>query len=218
MGAILGLHKPKVAALVVGLLILGAATTGGIALAGGFSAQPAPSPQPATATLPQELSTHFAALSDAPTADVSTFASADAESKSRIEASAGGTIASQYGLSASLAREVTYGKTHVWLIPGATGISLDDLETGTGAGGPIAHALAGTLITDVGGNENGITGGGTVYGIAPNGNSKVVVHDADGSTEDVPVEHNVYVITRPGSVSVEVADGAGKVQTVAVPG
>jgi hypothetical protein len=217
VGTILDLSKPKSTAVVVGLLLLVAAATGGIALAGGFSAQPAPSPEPATTTLPQALSANFAALSDAPSAGVTTLASADDESKGRIEATAEGGISSQFGLSANLAREVTYGKGHVWLIPGATGIFLDDLETGSGEGGPIADAVEGGIFTDVGGYEHGAKGSGTVYGIAPNGNSHVVVHDADGGTETVPVEHNVYIITHPGAVSVEVADSAGTIHSFPIP-
>lgn len=218
VGTILGLKTQRIIALVVGLLVLSGIVTGGIALAGDLSAQPEPSLESAAATLSPELSAHFAALSETPGAEVTTIASADTEAKSRIKGAAEGAISSQFGLGASLAREVTYKSRHVWLIPGSTGIGFSDLETGTGAGGSIAKALEGEIITDVGGDENGITGGGTVYGIAPNGNSNIVVHDADGSTEEVPIEHNVYIITHPGAVSIELVDASGELQTITVPG
>jgi hypothetical protein len=217
VGTILGLKTNKIIAFIVGLLVLSGLTTAGIALAGGFSAQPAPSPAAQPATLPSELSAHFAALTEAPSAAVATFASADAEIKSRLEAVAEGAISSQYGLSASLAREVTYGSHHIWLIPGSTGIGFHDFGNGSGGGGPATDAVAGNIMLYVGG-ENGTTGGSLVYGLAPNGNSHVIVHDADGSTESVSVENNVYIITHPGAVSVEVTDGTGSVQTVSVPG
>ncbi len=82
----------------------------------------------------------------------------------------------------------------------------------------VITALAGNLILDLHAGQNGVVGGGLVIGVAADGNSDVVVHDADGSSEKVPVEHNVYVVTHPGAVSVELADGSGTEQSVEVPG
>ncbi len=43
------------------------------------------------------------------------------------------------------------------------------------------------------------------------------MHDADGTTEDVPVENNVYIIRHPGAVSAEVIDASGQHTTVELP-
>jgi len=199
-------------------LVALAVVGGGVALAATLSAQPEPAPASPVATMPSELSAHFAALADSVEGNgVADVGAASSEIKERLDRGTEG-IGAQYGLNTGLAREVTYQSHHVWLVPGSAGLCLHDYETGTGVCGPIKDAIAGTVITDVGGDEHGIAGGGTVYGIAANGNSQVVVHDANGSTEDVPVENNVYIITHTGAVSVEVTDGAGQVQTVAVPG
>lgn len=201
----------------LGLVVLAAAVTGGIALAGDLSAQPAPTPASKASVLPAELAQHFAVLSEGTASGVASIGSAGVESQAAIEESSEG-INAQFGVSASLAREVAWGSQHVWVIPGSTGICIHDFETGSGVCGPTAHATAGDITLDVGGNENGITGGGTIYGLAPNGNQTVAVHDANGSTEDVPVEHNIYIINHPGAVSVDLVDGTGKRQTVELPG
>jgi hypothetical protein len=199
-------------------MALGGVVGGGVALATTLSAQPEPTPAPKAATLPPELSAHFAALNEAESAGVAGIGRADAETKTLLNRGTQG-IGAQFGLNASLAREVRYGQSHhLWLVPGSTGVCIQDYESGSGVCGPISHAIIGDITTDVGGNENGVTGGGTIYGLAPNGNRVIVVHDANGSTESVPVEHNVYIITHPGAVSVELTDGAGKVQTVTLPG
>jgi hypothetical protein len=190
---------------------------GGAALAATLTAQPEPSPAPSASSLPSELSAHFAAFSGGVGAGVAGVGAAGPETTARLERGAEG-IGAQYGLSVGFAREVTYGTSRVWLVPGSAGVCLHDYETGTGVCGPIKDAIAGTVITDVGGDEKGIAGGGTVYGIAADGNSQVTVRDSNGGTETVPVQHNVYIITHPGAVSVQVADGSGRVQTVAVPG
>lgn len=194
-----------------------AALGGGVALAATQTAQPEPSAAPKADVVSSELSGHLAALRDSPGAGVAAIGAASPEITARLDRGTEG-IGAQYGLNVALAREVTYGVSHLWLVPGSAGLCLHDYETGTGVCGPIQDAIAGTVITDVGGNENGITGGGTVYGIAADGNAEVTVHDADGTTETVPVEHNVYIITHPGAVSVDVLDGSKKLQTVTVPG
>lgn len=217
MGTILGLKNHKLIAAILGLVVLGAALTDGIALATSHGAEPEPTPK--TATVPTELSDHFAVLSESTTSGtgVTGVESADATTVTRLDESAEGP-SGQFGLNPSLARNVAYGSEHVWVIPGSTGVCVHDFETGSGVCGPTSHALSGNITLDVGGDENGATGGGTIYGLAPNGNSVVVVHDANGSTEDVSVRHNVYVITHPGAVTVELVDGAGQKQTVSLPG
>lgn len=210
-------RKPKLIALLLGVMALAAVVSGGVALATTLSSQPEPTPAPAAAAVPPELAAHFAALGGSVAGGVADISSATTETKDRLSHDTEG-IGAQFGLNVALAREVTYDQSHVWLIPGSAGICLHDVETGTGVCGPIEHALAGKTATDVGGDENGVTGGGTIYGIAPNGNPDIVVHDANGSTENVPVEHNVYIITHPGAVSIEIKDSAGELQTVTLPG
>jgi hypothetical protein len=220
-GCISSHKKPKLIALLLGLMALAGVVGGGVALATTLSAQPEPSPAPKAATLPPELSAHFAALNEVESAGVAGIGRADAETKTLLNRGTQG-IGAQFGLNASLAKRVTYSQSHhVWLVPGSAGICIQDYEGGEAAGGtcgPTADAVAGTVALDVGGDENGVQGGGTIYGLAPNGNRMIVVHDANGSTERVPVEHNVYIITHRGGVSVELADGAGKVKTVTLPG
>ena len=222
VGTILRLRTHKLVALILGVVVLGAIVTGGIALASSLTAQPAPSPAPKVAALPSAIAEHFAVLNEAATdsSGVASIESAGVDSKAvaDLEESQEG-INAQFGGDAALAREVTYGQSqHVWVVPGSNGICIHDFETGEGGCAPIADSVAGTLTIDVGGDENGIAGGGTIYGLAPNGNPMIVVHDADGSTEDVPVQHNVYIITHRGAVSIEVVDGSGELQKVALPG
>jgi hypothetical protein len=220
VGRILNLKTHRIVTVVLGLLVLGAVTAG-IAVAAGLVAQPEPVAAPKPLVLPTALAEHFAVLDESGvgSADVASVGSPTVSSAtvSALTASSGG-INAQFGGSVSLAKEATYGQSqHVWLVPGSTGLCLHDLETGEGTCAPTADAIAGTLTLDVGGNERGIIGGGTIYGVAPNGNSVIVVHDANGSTEDVSVEHNVYIISHPGAVSVELIDGAGQTQSVTLP-
>ncbi len=161
--------------------------------------------------MPSVLAAHFAALSTSESR-VSTGTGSTSRYAGRgLEPGAGG-IAAQFGLNPSLAREVTYGDSHVWIIPGGAGICVED-EKGGGGCGSIAQALEGSVAVGVGSGEGGVT----VYGLVPNGNSQVVVHDADGGSEDVPVEHNVYIINHSDAESAEVIDGSGKPQTIELP-
>lgn len=219
MGKILNLTTRKLLVLVLGLVTLAAAVTGGIALATSNTSTPLPAP---TATVvPPVLLEHFAVLNEsgAGGTGVASIGSASVSSATvtaLTETTEGLNV--QFGLNPSLAREAPYNTSqHVWVIPGSKGICLHDFETGQGSCGPISDAIAGTAQLDVGGGEHGVTGGGTIYGLVPNGNSMVVVHDANGSTEDVPVQHNVYIISRRGAVSVRLVNGAGQAQTITVP-
>lgn len=214
MGTILGLRKPKLIAVIIGVIALAAAVTGGIAAATSHNAEPEATPK--TATVPAELTQHFAVLNgSSPSPGVATVESLgnDHATAARLDESTEGP-AGQFGLNSGLAKEVT--AQHVWVIPGSSGVCIHDFDTGSGVCGPISHALAGDITLDVGGDESA-AGGGTIYGLAPDGNSMVVAHDANGTTEDVAVEHNVYVISHPGAVSVDVVDGSGKTQNVNLP-
>jgi hypothetical protein len=214
VGTILGLRQHKLIALIAGVIALVAAVTGGIAAATSHNAEPAATPK--TATVPAELAQHFAVLnSSTPSPGVATVESLgnDQATTTRLDESTEGP-AGQFGLNSGLAKEVT--SEDVWVIPGSSGVCIHDFDTGSGVCGPISHALAGDITLDVGGDESA-AGGGTIYGLAPDGNSMVLVHDASGSTEDVAVEHNVYVINHPGAVSVDLIDGSGQSQNVRLP-
>jgi hypothetical protein len=217
VGEILGLRAHKLLILVLGLLTLGI-VGGGVALATSDTAPPLAAPT--AATVPAALAEHFAVLNEGTTgnAAVASIESAGISSSvvSRIDEMSQG-LDEQFGLNSALAKEVTYGQQHVWVIPGSNGICIHDFETGEGTCGPIADAIAGTLTLDVGGNEGGVNGGGTIYGLVANGNPLIVAHDANGSNENVPVAHNVYIISHPGTTSVGLLNSTGQTQTVAVP-
>lgn len=197
VGTILGLRKNRLT-LVLAVLVLAAA--GAVPASGVLaSSKPAPPPAPASTAIPSELTEHFAVVSGA-TADVP---AAVRESNVGLN--------EQFGLNPSLAKEVSYSVSSpaIWVIPGSQGICIHIMsEVGQGACTSLKNALAGNLQVEVGGK--------TVYGLAPDGNANVTVHDADGSTESVAVRQNVYIITKPGAQSLELADGAGQKQTVAV--
>jgi hypothetical protein len=199
--------KRRLVTALLGMIALVAVVGGGVALGTSMSAQPEPPPAPKAATVPSQLSAHFAAL-DAGAG----IASASSETRSHLEDSARG-LDEQFGLNPSLARQVSYGDTHLWVEPGSAGMCVTDYEgAGGGSCGSVAEALEGSIAVGVGN-----TGDAVVYGLVPNGNSHVVVHDADGTTEDVHVENNVYIIHHPGAVSAEVIDAGGQHTTVELP-
>lgn len=135
------------------------------------------------------------------------------ETQRSLEGSAKGLDA-QFGLNPSLARRVRYGDAHLWVEPGSAGVCVIDYEPGAGGGscGSVADALEGSIAIGIGASDQAV-----VYGLVPNGNSQIVVHDADGTTEEVPVENNVYIIRHPGAVSAEVIDAGGQRTTVEPP-
>lgn len=199
--------------MLLGTTALVAVVGGGVALGTSMSAQPEPSPAQKAATVSSQLAAHFAALDTGAGANSAGIASASSETQSHLEGSAKG-LNEQFGLNPSLARRVTYGDTHLWVEPGSAGLCLMDYEGEAKAGscGSVAEALEGSIAVGV-----GSTGSAVVYGLVPNGNSQVVVHDADGTFEDVPVENNVYITRHPGAVSAEVIDAGGQHTTVELP-
>lgn len=205
--------KPRLIAVLLGMTALVAVVGGGVALGTNMSAQPEPQPAPKTATVPSQLSAHFAALDTGSGTDSAGIASASSETQNHLESSGKG-LGAQFGLNSSLARRVSYGDAHLWVEPGSAGICLMDYEAEANGGscGSIAEALEGSIAVGVGASDEAV-----VYGLVPNGNSQIVVHDANGSTEDVPVENNVYIIRHPGAVSAEVIDASGQTTTVELP-
>lgn len=205
--------KRRLIALLFGMAALVAVVGGGVALGTNMSAQPEPPPAPKAATLSSQLSAHFAVLNAGAGADSTGIASASSETQNHLEGSAKG-LDEQFGLNPSLARRVIYGDAHLWVEPGSAGLCLMDYEAEAKGGscGSVAEALEGSIAVGV-----GSTGSAVVYGLVPNGNSQVVVHDADGTTEDVPVENNVYIVRHPGAVSAEVIDAGGQPTTVELP-
>lgn len=200
--------KSRLLAVLVGVTALAAVVGGGVAVGTNMSARPEPPPAPKTATVPSQLSAHFTALETG-----AGIASAGSETQSHLESSAEG-LSAQFGLNPSLARRVSYGDAHLWVEPGSAGMCLMDYEAGASGGscGSVAEALEGSIAVGIGARDKAV-----VYGLVPNGNSQVVVHDADGTTEDVPVENNVYIIRHPGAISADVIDAGGQPITVELP-
>jgi hypothetical protein len=89
-------------------------------------------------------------------------------------------------------------------------------KTRRGGGGdcvPNSMALAGKMSPILGG-PNGVT----VIGLAPNGNPTVRLVRADGSSETVPVFHNVYTAhSRRGFRTVTLKNSAGALQRWGIP-
>lgn len=202
MGTILKLRTHKRLLPALALTILVVAIAGGLAAGGVFaSGKPPVPPAQTSSAVPAQLSEHFAVLNQAQSADV----------PSSVQSVAVGAN-EQYGLNPSLAREAAYGPSTpaIWVIPGSQGICIHVMtEVPSGGCTSIKNALAGQLQIEVGGK--------TVYGLAPDGNPKVVVHDTDGSSESVSVEQNVYVISKGGDAqSVRLSDSAGQAQTINV--
>lgn len=199
MGAILGLSKNKRLAIAAGLTTLALAGGAGIAAASGVFSQELPPRAPAPAIAPAQLTEHFAVLAaeakstDAPASLQNTTAGLD----------------QGFGINPSLAKEVSYSSTtpDVWVIPGSQGVCIH-VMTKVESGGctSIKNALAGNLQIEVGGK--------TLYGLAPDGNTTVAVHDASGNTEEVPVRQNVYAVANPAGKSVELVDGTGQKRTI----
>lgn len=192
-------------------MAVAASIGGGIAFGATVAAQSEPAPAQEAVAVPSALAAHFAALASSE-GSLSAGAGASRYAKRGLAPSARGLTA-QFGLNPGLAREVTYGDAHVWIVPGGAGVCIEGEGSGGGCGS-IAQALEGSVAVGTGGEGEG---GVTVYGLVPDGNSQVVVHNADGSSEDVPVEHNVYVIKHSTAVSAEVIDGSGKLQTIELP-
>jgi hypothetical protein len=197
VGTILGLGNKR---LVLALAIL-ALAAGGAVLAGGVlaSSEPQVPPAPVSNAVSAQLTDHFAVLG-APTTDV----------PAAIQDVNVG-LNEKFGLNAGLAREVAYGPSApaIWVIPGSQGMCIHVMtEVPQGGCTSVENALAGNLQIEVGGT--------TVYGVAPDGNSELLVHDTDGSTERVPVHQNVYVINKAGAQTLDLNNGAGQAVTVNV--
>lgn len=118
------------------------------------------------------------------------------------------TPASQYGVDPALARYVVSGPVGAWIVPGANGLCIYS-DTG-GTCGSVAGADAGTLreiVTAADGKE-------TLVGIAPDGNSAVLVTDIAKVTHTVAVVDNLYAASDIKPASVLVRDSAGHEQTL----
>jgi hypothetical protein len=198
VGTILGLRKTR---LILALAVLALAAGGGVLASGVFaSSEPQVPPAPASTAISAQITEHFSVLNSPSAADVPTGVK---------DVDVG--LNEQWGLNTSLAREVTYapGTPAIWVIPGSTGICIHVMtEVGQGGCTSLKNALAGNLQIEVGGK--------TVYGVAPNGNSEVLVHDGDGSTERVAVHQNVYIISKAGAQSLDLTNGAGQPETVSI--
>ena len=123
-----------------------------------------------------------------------------------------------YGLNVTQARFVPYpGTPGLWVIPGASGVSMAPLAgPGGGAGDnvPVSMALSGGMIS-----TSCCSRDETVQGLVPDGNPTVTVMLAGGATRTVPVIDNVYSVTATEKVvSVIAKDAAGHGVTIHAPG
>jgi hypothetical protein len=117
-----------------------------------------------------------------------------------------------YGLNVTQARFVPYpGTPGLWVIPGASGVSMAELSGGGGGGGnvPVAIALGGGMIT----TSCCAPAGRTVWGLVPDGNPTVSAVLADGRSKTIRVIDNVYSVT--GNVTAILArDAIGRRVTI----
>ena len=184
-----------------GFAVIGATIGCGTGLAVATGTFSTPSPAPTAQAVPQQLVDHFAIFRSGPSTEAEAAASA-------LRNFASGAN-EQFGLNVALARRAANSKSlPFWVVPGTAGICIFRGDTGSGVCTSIANAMAGNLQLAV---------GSTVFGLAPDGNPAVAVHNADGSTEKVAVQQNAYVIEHPGAKSVDVVDGSGNVQSIEVP-
>jgi hypothetical protein len=115
-----------------------------------------------------------------------------------------------YGIDPDLARYAPAANT--WVLPGSTGVCLITYGivgpgVGSGTCASDSTALAGDFVSfqhkypdsDI-----------ALVGLAPDGNTTVTVTDANGTTRQIPVTDNIYVVTggNPASITLLTASGA----------
>jgi hypothetical protein len=153
---------------------------------------------PALSTVPQVLIDRFGVFRAGPATEAEA-----ATAAMRYFASG---INEQFGLNVALARRASGGPT--WVVPGAEGVCIFVPGIGEGGCTSIANAGAGNLV---------IALGDTVYGLVPDGNPTITIHNADGAIEHIAVSQNVYVIEHRRATSVDIQDSTGKTHSVEVP-
>lgn len=90
----------------------------------------------------------------------------------------------------AMATYVKTQRTGVWVVPGSTGACLLDASADISACNSSARVSADGLIIGTGDPQSHEIG--SLIGLVPNGNSRVVVTSADGHSQAVPVTNNVY--------------------------
>lgn len=122
-----------------------------------------------------------------------------------------------YDLDPSLARYAAAANT--WVLPGTSGVCLITIGVvGPGVAsqgcGSTTTALAGNLVVL---STNGRTHELSLVGLAPDDNTTVTVTATDGSTRQVPVTDNVYVVIGGTSSSITLRGANGTPTTLGVP-
>ena len=125
--------------------------------------------------------------------------------------------ANPYGIDPNLARYVAAANT--WILPGSSGvcvITIGIVGPGVGSGtcDSTLTALAGDFIVY---SHKWPTDQLVLVGLAPDGNPTVAVTDADGTTNQIPVTNNVYVVTGGNPSSMRLNDASGAPTTVPIP-
>jgi|HubBroStandDraft_6_1064221.scaffolds.fasta_scaffold101730_2 hypothetical protein len=122
-----------------------------------------------------------------------------------------------YGLDPNLARYAAAANT--WVLPGTSGVCLITIGVvGPGVGsqgcGSTTTALSGDLVVF---SRKGPTHETSLVGLAPDDNTTVSVTATDGSTRQVPVTDNVYVVTGGSPSSITLRSANGSPTTLGVP-
>jgi hypothetical protein len=125
--------------------------------------------------------------------------------------------ANPYGIDPNLARYVA--PAHTWILPGSSGlcvITIGIVGPGVGSGNcnSTLLALSGDFFVP---SKQWPTKQIVVVGLAPDGNRTVDVTDTDGSTREVRVTDNVYVVRGGHPSSIKLRDASGALTTVPIP-
>jgi hypothetical protein len=122
-------------------------------------------------------------------------------------------IAAQSGMNMAQARFVAVGNG-VWVVPGTSQVCI---SSGGGGGcssptsGPGPSADDGGLFVTQGPT---VDQQDSIFGLAPDGNSTVRVGFANGSSQSVPVQDNVYAVQGPDPVSITLRTASGSIATL----
>ena len=108
-----------------------------------------------------------------------------------------------YGVNPNLAVYVAAART--WILPGTSGVCIQGPSAGCDS---TQAALAGDFLFST---------GDTYVGLAPDGNSTVTVTDANGTTSQVTVTGNVYVITGGEPTAITLRDSSGATTRLPLP-
>lgn len=148
-------------------------------------------PQPSPVTVPEEIAGPYTGPAQAP---------------------------NPYGVNPEFAQYAPAADT--WILPGSSGVCMVVIGVvgpppiGSGSCAPTSLALSGDFF---GRWQKWPTHEFWMVGLAPDGNTMVTVNEADGSTSEVPVTDNLYVVAGGDPSSVTLRDASGALTTVPIP-